>query len=123
MSQWRWGREQSALLQHKVYSPFPLLDRLSDLSMPSSGGFYTLDRGGGFDTPADQPYARTIGGGYRGDLRSRRPRQIAIHHRHRRIRPHLLVPLSRPGAAVDRGQIDHAGRIDEEDSSAPAPKS
>ena len=65
MSQWRWGREHVALLQHKVYSHIPLLDRISDLSMPSSGGFYTLDRGGGFDTPADQPYARTHGGGYR----------------------------------------------------------
>jgi penicillin amidase len=65
MSQWRWGREHVALLQHKVYSQIPLLDRISDLSMPSSGGFYTLDRGGGFAAPADQPYARTHGGGYR----------------------------------------------------------
>ena len=65
MSQWRWGREHVALLQHKVYSHIPLLDWISDLSMPSSGGFYTLDRGGAFDTPADQPYARTHGGGYR----------------------------------------------------------
>ena len=65
MSQWRWGREHVALMQHKVYSHIPLLDRISDLSLPSSGGFYTLDRGGGFDTPADQPYARTHGGGYR----------------------------------------------------------
>ncbi len=65
MSQWRWGHEHVALLQHKVYSHIPLLDRISDLSMPSSGGFYTLDRGGGFATPADQPYARTHGGGYR----------------------------------------------------------
>ena len=65
MSQWRWGREHVALLQHKVYSHIPLLDRISDLSMPSSGGFYTLDRGGGFAAPPDQPYARTHGGGYR----------------------------------------------------------
>ncbi len=27
MSQWRWGREHVALLQHKVYSHIPLLDR------------------------------------------------------------------------------------------------
>jgi len=65
MSQWRWGHEHVALLQHKVYSHIPLLDRVSDLSLPSSGGFYTLDRGGGFDTPPDRPYARTHGGGYR----------------------------------------------------------
>jgi penicillin amidase len=65
MSQWRWGHEHVALLQHTVYSHIPLLDRVSDLSLPSSGGFYTLDRGGGFDTPPDRPYARTHGGGYR----------------------------------------------------------
>ena len=66
MSQWRWGDEHVALLQHKVYSHMPLLDRLSDLSMPSSGGFYTLDRGGGFEAPTDQPFARTQAGGFRG---------------------------------------------------------
>ena len=104
MSQWRWGSEHVALLQHKVYSHIPLLDRVSDLSMPSSGGFYTLDRGGGFDTPADQPFARTHGGGYRGHLRSRRSRQIALHDRDRRVRPHLLAALRRPGAAMERGK-------------------
>ena len=34
--------------------------------MPSSGGFYTLDRGGGFDAPAGLPFARTHGPGFRG---------------------------------------------------------
>ena len=65
MSQWRWGREHAALLEHQFYRHIPLLDQASDLSLPSSGGFYTLDRGGGYKTPADQPYARTQGGGYR----------------------------------------------------------
>ncbi len=66
MSQWRWGAEHVSLLEHKVYSHVPLLDRVSDLSVPSSGGFYTLDRGGGFETPPDRPFARTQGGGFRG---------------------------------------------------------
>jgi len=66
MTRWRWGAEHKALLQHQVYSHVPLLDRLSDLSVPSSGGFYTLDRGGGSDTPPDMPFARTMGGGFRG---------------------------------------------------------
>ncbi len=66
MSQWRWGAEHVALLQHRVFSHVPLLDRVSDLSVPSSGGFYTLDRGGGFDTPPDKPFARTHAGGFRG---------------------------------------------------------
>ena len=47
MSQWEWGAEHQALLRHQVYAHVPLFDRLSDLSLPSSGGFYTLDRGGG----------------------------------------------------------------------------
>ena len=66
MSQWRWGAEHKAVLQHQVYSHVPLLDRLSDLSLSSSGGFYTLDRGGGFEVSPDMPFARTHGGGFRG---------------------------------------------------------
>jgi penicillin G amidase len=66
MSRWRWGAEHRALLQHQVFNHAPLLDRLSDLSIDSSGGFYTLDRGGGPGTAADLPFARTKGGGFRG---------------------------------------------------------
>jgi penicillin amidase len=66
MRAWRWGRENVALLRHKFYSRIPLLDRLSDLSVESSGDFYTLDRGGGADNDADHPFARTHGTGYRG---------------------------------------------------------
>ena len=66
MSHWRWGAEHRAVLQHQVYSHVPLLDRLSDLSVSSSGGFYTLDRGGGFEVFSDLPFARTQGGGFRG---------------------------------------------------------
>ncbi len=65
MSQWRWGEEHVSLLQHQVFKQVPLLDRLSDLSVPSGGGFYTLDRGGGFEEPKDKPFARTHGAGYR----------------------------------------------------------
>jgi penicillin G amidase len=66
MSHWRWGAEHKAVLQHQVYSHVPLLDRLTDLSLPSSGGFYTLDRGGGSEASSDMPFARTQGGGFRG---------------------------------------------------------
>jgi penicillin G amidase len=66
MSAWRWGSEHRALLQHQVFSHVPLLDRLSDLSLPSSGGFYTLDRGGGFEPSSEMPFARTHAGGFRG---------------------------------------------------------
>ena len=66
MTQWRWGAEHISVLRHQLYSHLPLLDRISDLSVPSSGGFYTLDRGGGFDAPAGLPFARTHGPGFRG---------------------------------------------------------
>ena len=65
-TRWRWGAEHKAVLRHQVYSHVPLLDRLSDLSLSSSGGFYTLDRGGGFEASSDLPFARTHGGGFRG---------------------------------------------------------
>ena len=66
MSQWKWGAEHIAVLTHKLYSHIPLLDRVSDLSVPASGDFYTLDRGGGFEFPEGKPFARTHGAGYRG---------------------------------------------------------
>ena len=66
MTRWRWGAEHVSLLQNKIYANVPLLDRVSDLSMPSSGDLYTLDRGGAFDAPKDKPFARTLGAGFRG---------------------------------------------------------
>ena len=66
MSQWKWGTEHVAALTHKVFSHVPLLDRVSDLSVSSGGDFYTLNRGGGFETPEGKPFARTHGAGYRG---------------------------------------------------------
>ena len=66
MSKWRWGDEHVSLLRHKIFSHVPLLDRVSDLSVRSSGSFYTLDRGGGSEAPSDKPFARTLGAGFRG---------------------------------------------------------
>jgi penicillin amidase len=66
MTRWRWGREHIALLRHKVFSHLPLMSVVADLSVPSSGDYYTLDRGGGMDLPESMPFARTQGGGYRG---------------------------------------------------------
>ncbi len=66
MSKWRWGHENVASLKNKFFSHIPVLKDLSDLSVESSGDFYTLDRGGGFANEAEHPFARTHGGGYRG---------------------------------------------------------
>ncbi len=102
MSQWRWGHEHVALLQHKVYSHIPLLDRISDLE-------HALERRLLHARPrrrlrrARRPAVRAHPRRRLSrDLRSRRSRQVALHDRDRRVRPHLLAPLSRPGAAVDR---------------------
>jgi penicillin amidase len=43
-------------------------------------------------------------------LRSRRPRQVALHHRHRPVRSYLVAPLSRLRRAVVRHEIDYARR-------------
>ena len=98
MNQWRWGAEHRAVLEHPVFSHVPLLDRLSDLSVSSSGGFYTLDRGGGAEVVPDLPFARTHGGGFRGLYDLAEPRQVPLHDRDRRIGPHLFAPLRRPHA-------------------------
>jgi len=105
-SRWRWGAEQPALLQHKVFSQAPGLDWWSDLSFPSSGDFYTLDRGGGFDTPKGAPLARTQAGGYRGLFDLADPARsrfvIATGQSGHIFSPHYrdLLPLWRAGAAI-----------------------
>ena len=106
MSKWSWGGEQTAIVTHKVYSHIPGLGLLSDLSFPSSGDFYSLDRGGGFDTPKEQPLARTQAGGYRGvfDLAdpSRSRFVIATGQSGHIFSKHYrdLAPLWRSGRAI-----------------------
>ena len=66
MTKWRWGDEHVTMMRHKFYSHLPVLDRLTELDAPSSGDFYTLDRGGSSVTDPEHPFARTHGGGFRG---------------------------------------------------------
>ncbi len=66
VNKWRWGDEHVSLLTHRFYSHLPLFDRLSDLSVRSSGDYYALDRGGGNPPLPDHPFARTHAAGYRG---------------------------------------------------------
>jgi penicillin G amidase len=66
ISKWRWGDEHISLLKHQFYSHLPILDRLSDLSVRSSGDYYALDRGGGNPPLPDHPFARSHAAGYRG---------------------------------------------------------
>jgi penicillin amidase len=66
MKRWRWGHEHITQLKNKFFRHVPVLGGLTDLSIASSGDFYTLDRGGSFDPQPSHPFARTHGGGYRG---------------------------------------------------------
>jgi penicillin amidase len=66
MTKWRWGAEHFSALTHQFYSHVPLLDRLSDLSLPANGGYYTLDRGEGFKPKPEHPFARVHAAGFRG---------------------------------------------------------
>lgn len=66
MKKWRWGTEHITVLRHKFWSHVPLLKKLTDLSVPSSGDFYTLDRGGSAATDPAHPFLRTHGAGFRG---------------------------------------------------------
>ncbi len=63
---WRWGNEHITHLRHKFYSHIPGLSWFSKLDIPSSGDFYTLDRGGSFKPDTDAPFMRDHGGGFRG---------------------------------------------------------
>ena len=56
MKDWRWGDESITVLKNKFYSHIPFLSGKSELSMPSSGDFYTLDRGGSFVPDAKHPF-------------------------------------------------------------------
>jgi penicillin G amidase len=66
IAKWRWGDEHVSQLTNPFYKHLPVFDRLSDLSVASSGDFYALDRGGAFDPPPDHPFARNHAAGYRG---------------------------------------------------------
>ena len=66
MKAWRWGRENVATFRHNFYNHIPLLDRLSEIRMESSGDVYTIDCGGGNGRDRNNPFARTHGPGYRG---------------------------------------------------------
>ena len=109
MSKWRWGDEHVALLQHKVYSHIPLLDRFSDLSLPSSGDFTRSIAAAASTSPEDMPFARTHAGGFRGlyDLADPDKSRFMITTGQS---GHIFSPhYRRPAAAVDRRQVDSAG--------------
>lgn len=63
---WRWGDEHFAVMDNRVLDNLPGFRALFDISFPSDGGFYSINRGGslGAGTP-EHPLVRKSGAGFR----------------------------------------------------------
>lgn len=64
-AKWLWGAEHSAALEHQIFSRIPGLAQLTDLSVPSDGGYYTVNRGASRLTDDTAPFRNGHGAGYR----------------------------------------------------------
>jgi penicillin amidase len=65
MTQWRWGRAHVATLTNPVFSRIPVLPDWLDISIPTSGGYDTLDRGPSTIRDDDHPFVQRFGAGLR----------------------------------------------------------
>jgi len=63
---WRWGDEHTAPLAHPILGRVPGVRDLIDISVPTDGGFYTVNRGATSISNAERPFAHVHGAGYRG---------------------------------------------------------
>ena len=65
MRQWRWGNAHTAIFANPVFGRIPVLRDWLDLSIPTSGGYDTLDRGPSTIGDEDHPFAQRFGAGLR----------------------------------------------------------
>lgn len=65
MTGWRWGAEHKATLNHRLLSRIPLLGPLFDLSIPTGGGAFTVNRGTTRVRDPQDPFAHVHGPGLR----------------------------------------------------------
>jgi penicillin G amidase len=65
MSKWQWGRGHVALFANPVFSRIPLLSDWFDVSIPTSGGYDTLNRGPSTIRDDAHPYVQRFGAGLR----------------------------------------------------------
>lgn len=63
-SRWRWDDRHRAPLDHPVFSRIPLVNWITDISVPTDGGPFTLQRGDGPHTGPNQ-FSHTHGAGFR----------------------------------------------------------
>jgi penicillin G amidase len=65
MAQWRWGRAHVAEFANPVLGRIPLLRDWVDLTIPTAGGYDTLDRGPSTIRNEQTPFAQRFGAGLR----------------------------------------------------------
>ena len=65
-AKWTWGTLHYAYGAHRPFSQVSPLDRLFNVTIPASGGAFTLDRGKSSFTDESNPYRVTHGTSYRG---------------------------------------------------------
>jgi penicillin amidase len=65
MTQWQWGQAHAAEFANPVFSRIPVLRDWLGVSIPSSGGYDTLNRGPGTIRDDAQPFAQRFGAGLR----------------------------------------------------------
>jgi penicillin G amidase len=65
MSAWRWGRAHIAIFANPVLSRIPVLRDWFNISIPTSGGYDTLNRGPSTIRDDARPYVQRFGAGLR----------------------------------------------------------
>lgn len=65
-AKWNWGALHYAYSAHRPFAQVSPLDKLFNVTVPASGGAYTLDRGKSTFTDESNPYRATHGSSYRG---------------------------------------------------------
>jgi penicillin G amidase len=65
MNEWRWGRAHIAVFANPVLSRIPVLRDWSEVAIPTSGGYDTLDRGPSTIRDDARPYVQRFGAGLR----------------------------------------------------------
>ena len=65
ITQWRWRRAHVAMFANPVFNRIPVLRDWLDISIPTSGGYDTLDRGPSTIRDDARPFAQRFGAGLR----------------------------------------------------------
>lgn len=110
MAAWRWGDAHEARFVNRVLTRVPVVGGLANLSIPTDGGDYTVNRGATETTDEERPFAHIHGSGLRAvydlaDLGASRF-IIATGQSGNPLSPHYddLLALWRDGGWVRLGQ-------------------